>query len=172
MLRQQGIFPSLEFLLLLNQASGTFQFPLTDLLDVNLIRSLNKLCQSDTNHQNNKRHVHRLGEGYASQPKTRPRTDPGTHLPLQRLGLRGRRLEGPSKARRTSGFAWAHLELFTVTTHKPSQFLSPSMRPSPGVYRFEAQRSEPTAWPPQCLPLTWRYQRQRCLQQGKPREGK
>jgi hypothetical protein len=45
MLRQQSILPLLQFLRLFNQASGTLQLALANLLDVNLIRSLKSLLQ-------------------------------------------------------------------------------------------------------------------------------
>ena len=45
MLRQQSILPLLQLLRLFNQASSTLQLALADLLDVNLIGSLNSLLQ-------------------------------------------------------------------------------------------------------------------------------
>jgi len=45
MLRQQKILPLLQFLRPFDQASGTLQLALADLLDVNLIWSLNTLFQ-------------------------------------------------------------------------------------------------------------------------------
>jgi hypothetical protein len=45
MLRQQSILPLLQFLRPFNQASGTLQLALANLLDVNFIRSLKSLLQ-------------------------------------------------------------------------------------------------------------------------------
>ena len=46
MLRQQNVLLPLRFLGLFYQASGTLQLAMSDLLDMNLIRSLNKLRHS------------------------------------------------------------------------------------------------------------------------------
>lgn len=170
---QQRILPLLKFLGLFGQAIGTPQLTLADLLNVNFVGSLNGSPQYQHHERESKGgHPRQPGGECADQPKSRPRTDPGTLLPLQTLGLRGRRLEGPSKAQQTSELASTHLELSPRTSHKPSQFRSPSWRPSPGACRFAEQRSEPKAWPPRYLPLTWQYQRQRCLKLGEIRAAK
>jgi hypothetical protein len=63
MLCRQNLLPLLKFLRLLSQVRGTLQLTLADLLDVNLIRPLNGLCQYN-------RQSIRIGNTYISETES------------------------------------------------------------------------------------------------------